>query len=161
MDRRNNTNINMNSQSQQMFPSQRRNNTDMNNISNMNNPFQPMNPSQDESSIEDALYPEIYRKLSPIVDQLIFDMERQYGNIELTEDLLSQMADEVLRRAQMMPQTQMMSQTSDTDTIATINNFSGGSRDRNDRNIFGDIARILLLQQIFGGRRRPRWRRRY
>ena len=126
---------------------------------------------------EDLMYPEVYHKFAPIADQLLRDMERQYGDIYLNEDLLNQMVEEAIRRTGMDPmpmqQSAPASAGQDGDAVPAMNDFGRhGNRDRDrdkdrgrdrdrwrryDRGAVSDIYRILLLQQIFG-RRRPRWR---
>jgi hypothetical protein len=134
------------------------------NPNNMNFPNMPNIPSD----TEDFMYPEIYQTFAPIVEQLIRDMERQYGDIYLTEDLLNQMVDEAIHRAgiENMPSAPV-STDQDGEAIQTINEFGRhGGRDRGrdrdrwrryDRSALSDIYRILILQQVFG-RRRPRWK---
>ena len=138
----------------------------------MNMNFNQNNISFDS---EDFMFPEVYNIFFPIVDQLIRDMERQRGEIYLTEDLLNQMVEEAIRRSG-VDNIPSSANTDETDAVPTINmnmgDFGrgrpGGNRDRDrdrdrdrwrryDRGALSDLYRILLLQQIFG-RRRPRWR---
>jgi len=117
---------------------------------------------------EDFMYPEVYKKFLPICDQLIKEMENKYGNIYLSEDLLKQFTDEVIRRSGMDDTEADPYSKKDGDSIPTIREFNGGrhdgyyGRDRGhwrhyDRGALSDIAGILFLNQIFG-RRRPFWR---
>jgi len=113
-----------------------------------------MNMSNMPRENEDDMYPEVYRKLAPICDQLIKEMENKYGNIYLSEDLLNQMKNEAIRR---------MGMDENGDSIPTMREF--GRRDdfdrhhfrHYDRSVLSDIAGILFLNRIFG-RRRPYWR---
>jgi len=130
------------------------------NQNNMNMPNMPFDT-------EEFLYPEVYQRFSPVVDQLIRDMERQHGDMVLNEDLLNQMVEEAIRRSGMDRMENMPADAHDSDAIPTINEFGrhgGRDRDRDrdrwrryDRGALSDIYRILILQQLFG-RRRPRWR---
>jgi len=127
------------------------NNINMSNMSNM--------PRENE----EFLYPEVYRRLAPICDQLIKEMENKYGNIYLSEDLLNQMSDEAIRRSGMDNTEADPYSKRDGDAVPTIREFGrhdGYGRDRwrnYDRGALSDIAGILFLNQIFG-RRRPFWR---
>ena len=130
------------------------------------------NMRETEMNIEN-LYPEIYIKFAPIAEQLIKDMERQSGNIHLTEALLQEMTDEAIRRAEtgaVIPAGADASDSPDLnlEAVPVLYQF-GANRDGHhggfnrphwhgyDRGVFSDIFRILFLQQIFG-RRRPNWR---
>ena len=122
---------------------------------------------------EEFMYPDVYHKFAPIVEQLIRDMERQHGDIVLNEDLLNQMVEEAIRRSgtDMPPLTVSAEQDGDAvSTMAEFGRHGGRDRDRDrdrgrdrdrwkryDRGALSDIYRILILQQLFG-RRRPRWR---
>ena len=141
------------------------------NISNMSN--MPGNT-------EEFMYPEVYKNLHPHCHQIITDMEKQYGNIYLTEDLLNQMTDEAIRRSGMMEENMpdnmsnmdnmgmepMPYSAKDDDPPAAIptarqfRRHSGYGRGRPrrffDYDGLSDIAKILFLQEIFG-RRRPYW----
>ena len=115
---------------------------------------------------EESMYPEVYHKFMPVADQLIKEMEKKYGEIYLTDDLLNQMTDEAMRRSGMNAADPSPSDTRDMwmgngDVMPAIYEFGRGRRGgywRNyDRDALSDIYRILLLQQLFG-RRRPYWR---
>ena len=140
-------------------------NNNMNNKSynqhNQNNQYNMNMPHESD----DFMYPEVYRHLSPICDQIIKEMENKYGNIYLTDDLLNQMAEEAIRRSE-MDRTDRMDKPDNMnnmnmDSVQTFHEFSGRyGRDhwrRYDRGALSDIAGILFLNQIFG-RRRPFWR---
>ena len=119
---------------------------------------------------DDRFYPEIYRHFAPVADQLIRDMEKNHGDIFLNEDLLQQMIDEAIRRAEADAPASAEAEEELEDAIPTIYSFGGGrGRGRGGRRGGGwrgygrgaldDIFRILLLQQIIGGRRSNwRWR---
>ena len=140
------------------------------NMSNMNFPVNIPNMRRDT---EDDMYPEVYNKFFPITDKIINDMEMQYGDVDLNEDLLNQMVEEAIRRSgmdDMNGNDNMPTMPYDikdgraVQTIANPDRRPGGGRDRNrwrryDRDALSDIFRILFLQQIFGNRRRN-WRRR-
>ena len=139
-------------------------NNNLNNLNNMNNMnFNGVSP---ESDTEDFMYPEVYHHFAPVADQIIKEMERQYGDIYLTEDLLNKMTDEAIRRSGFDPASPVSSSSGvkNGEAIPVMSNFGygrhgGGNWRGYDRGAVSDIFRILLLQQIFGGRR-PRWRRR-
>ena len=135
----------------------------INNINNINN----MNSANSINSTEDFMYPEVYHKFMPIIDQIIKEMERQHGNIYLSEDLLHQMSDEVIRRSGMgmgtgidMPQP-IQQKDNAIPAMAGYEHHEHHGHDehwrRYDRGALSDITSILLLQQLFG-RRRPSWR---
>jgi len=137
---------------------------------------------------EDHLYPEVYQRFAPIAEQLIREMEKQHGgSIFLNENLLQQMIDEAIRRAD-LPTAQAAVPTgvfpagseeavvpagseapAEFEEAVPVlyelgrnrgghNRRHGGSHwHRYDRGALSDIFRILFLQQIFG-RRRPHWR---
>jgi len=135
------------------------------NQNNMNMPNMSNNMSNMPRENEDHLYPEVHQRFAPIVDQLISDMERQYGEIYLTEDLLNQMIEELHRRSGMDNMPASSYDTQDEEAIQTMHEIGRhGGRDRGrdrwrryDRSALSDIFGILILQQLFG-RRRPRWR---
>ena len=114
---------------------------------------------------EDHLYPEIYTTFAPVADQLIRDMEKQHGDIFLTEDLLREMINEAIRRTEVEAPAAIPTEAEITeDAIPTLYEFGRGRPRGNrghwrryDRGALDDIFRILFLQQIFG-RRRPHWR---
>ena len=127
-----------------------------------------MNMPNIQRDTEEFLYPEVFQIFGPIVDQLLRDMERQYGEIYLSEDLLNQMADEAIRRSGIDNNMQPVSNADmdDSDAVQTMamNNLRHDRRCRDrgcwrryDRSALSDIYKILILQQIFG-RRRPNWR---
>ena len=141
------------------------------NISNMSN--MPDNTGE-------FMYPEVYKNLQPHCSQIIQDMEKQYGNIYLTEDLLNQMTDEAIRRSGMMeenmpenmnkmdnmgmePMTYSANDDDPPPSIPTARPFRRHESFRRNRQRrffdydgLSDIAKILFLQEIFG-RRRPYW----
>ena len=132
------------------------------NQNNMNGANYPDMPRDSE----EYMYPEVYRKFAPIADRMIRDMEKQYGDIILSEDILQQMSDEAVRRAgagaDMPPQFTPKTLKTD-DAIPAVNMYGMYDRGRGgrhwsdyDRGALSDIFKILFLQQIFG-RRRPRW----
>lgn len=132
-------------------------NNNMNNMNNMN--YDGISKNFDT---EDYLYPEIYHQMMPMIDQMIKDMEKKYGEIYLTEDLMKQITDEAIRRSGIDTTIQPPFDMKEDDAIMTINEFGHGRHGRHHRNFhnrdsFSDIFRILFLQQLFG-RRRPRWR---
>ena len=154
----------------------------MNKGYNQNNMNMP-NMSNMPNETEEFMYPEVYKNLHPHCHQIINDMEKQYGNIYLTEDLLNQMSDEAIRRSGMMMEDkdnmqdninnmgnmdmETMSHSVQGDdppaAIPTARQFrrhSGYGRGRPrrffDYDGLSDIAKILFLQEIFG-RRRPYW----
>lgn len=135
-------------------------NINMNNMDGINN---YPDISKDTRDTEEYMYPEVYQKFIPVADQLIRDMEKQYGDIVLTDDLLNRMADEGVRRSGVitMPQPQYTGYTEkNEEAIPTFNDFryDGHRHWRDyDRGALSDIFKILFLQQVFG-RRRPRWR---
>ena len=47
----------------------------------------------------DHMYPEVYHKFMPVAHGVIKDMEKQYGEIYLHEDMLNDMVDEAMRRS--------------------------------------------------------------
>ena len=63
------------------------------------------------------LYPEIYRQFAPFTEQLIREMEKQHNNINLTDELLAEMIDEVIRRvdaeSEAVPVIPVMADTAD------------------------------------------------
>jgi len=130
------------------------------NQNNMNMPNMPRDT-------EEYMYPEVYQQFFPVIEQLIKEMEQQYGDIYLSEDLLDQMIEEAIRRSGLENIQPSSNDIPDGDAVQTMNEFNryGGrdrGRDRNrwkryDRSALSDIYRILILQQLFG-RRRPRWR---
>jgi len=127
-----------------------------------NNNINNMNLTGIPRDAEDSMYPEIYHRFMPVVDQLIKDMEKKYGEIYLTEDLLKQMTDEAIRRSGIDAAPIPVDNMTDADAVPTFNEFEhgrrgGGNWRRYDRGAFSDIFRILLLQQLFG-RRRSCWR---
>ena len=109
---------------------------------------------------EEYMYPEVYKNLSPICDQVINDMENKYGNVYLSDDLLAQMSNEAVRRLETDDNKNNMG-----DAVPTIRDYgrrgnSGRDRWRDyDRDSLSDIAEILILSRLFG-RRRPHRRRR-
>ena len=153
-------------------------NSQNNQINNMNNNMN-VNSVPLPRETEEYMYPEVYQKFMPVVEQIIKEMEKQYGNIYLNEDLLNKMIDEAIKRAGIganvpsQPQPQFPSpyavkdsvsdDMKDGDTIPTFNEFGGHGRRGGghwrgyDRGALSDIYRILFLQSIFG-RRRPFWR---
>ena len=119
---------------------------------------------------DEHLYPEVYNKFAPVAEQLIRDMEKNQGDIYLTEDLLRQMTDEAIKRAEADLPAEAVQTEADAETedaVPVIYQYGGrgrpggghrGGRWRGyDRGALDDIFRILFLQQIFG-RRRPHWR---
>ena len=150
---------NENNQTNQINQNQNQNQ----NQNSQNNMNINMSNIQRDAQTEEYMYPEVYKKLSPICDQIIRDMERQYGNICLSEDILNQMTDEALRRSEMGMQNPDPYNAKDGDSIQTIREFGrhdGFHRDpwrHYERSALSDIAGILFLNRIFG-RRRPFWR---
>jgi len=131
-----------------------------NNSMNMNN-MNYNDVSNTNSDTAEDMYPEVYHKLIPVVDQIIKEMERKSGNIYLTPDLLNQMTDEASNRFGTDAVTPVQNDMN-TDAIPTMREFrpvryGGGYWRGYDRGALSDIAKILFLQQIFG-RRRPYWR---
>ena len=134
------------------------------NMDNMNNMDMPNMPQYGEQYM--YMYPEVYHKLAPHCDRIIKEMENnRYGNINLNEEMLNQMSDEAVRRSGLDNNTMEFDEPcDDPPAVQTIRGFDGhrgfnGGRGRNFRyDYYGvpDIARILLLQQIFGYRR-PFW----
>ena len=147
------------------------------NMSNMNFPVNIPNMRRDT---EEDMYPEVYNKFFPITDKIINDMEMQYGDVDLNEDLLNQMVEEAIRRSGMDKMdningniTPMPYDIRDGKAVPTIADYGrrpgpgrhdDRDRDRDfrrhfDRDGLSDILRILFLQQIFGKRRHNwRWR---
>ena len=121
-----------------------------------------MNMNMRES--DEHLYPDVYNQFAPIADQLIRDMEKNHGDIYLNEDLLRQMIDEAIKRAE--ADAPVSTDEATDEAVPTIYNF-GRRQQKNhgghghwsnyNRGALSDIFRILFLQQIFG-RRRPCWR---
>ena len=146
-----------------------------------------MNMNRNTHDSDEHLYPEVYKKLAPVAEQLIRDMEKQHGDIYMTEDLLRQMIDEAIRRAELdMPVSadvateeaipvlyQLGRRPTQTGGHGHHNHHGhhgqhhghhghshhrhGGHWRNYDRSALSDIFNILFLQQIFG-RRRPHWR---
>ena len=140
-----------------------------------------MNKNTRES--DEHLYPEVYKKLAPVAEQLIRDMEKQHGDIYMTEDLLRQMVDEAIRRAELdtpadvpasadvpaeeaVPVLYQLGRRPQAGGHGHHNQHGhhgghhgqhGGHWRNYDRGALSDIFNILFLQQIFG-RRRPHWR---
>ena len=131
---------------------------------------------------DERLYPEVYKKFAPVAEQLIRDMEKQHGDIYMTDELLRQMIDEAIRRAELdMPAD--VPASADVPTAEAVpvlyqlgrrpaqtggqqhSHHGGGHHGHHghghwrnyDRGALSDIFSILFLQQIFG-RRRPHWR---
>ncbi|MCL2775780.1 MAG: hypothetical protein FWD71_20900 [Oscillospiraceae bacterium] len=130
------------------------NQNNLNNINNMNG----MNFSDMPRETEEYMYPEVYHTFFPITEQVMKEMERQYGDVVLSDDMLQQMTEEAIRRAGVGAAMPTQIPAKDGDAIPTFYDFrDGGSWRGYDRSALSDIARILFLQQIFG-RRRPRWR---
>ena len=147
----------------------------MNNTSSTRGINNQVNYNFIKNNMEEEKYPEVYRILHPLVLQMIADMENHYGNIEMTDEILESMIDGILERSSLLNQAAMPNMPVDNammpDAVPTISmsqdsrhwNNMRWDRDRGRcwghhcRSSLGDITRILLLQQIFGGRR-PRWR---
>ena len=122
------------------------------------------------------LYPEAYRTLYPYVHSVINDMENQYGNIYVTDDLLNSMSDEILSRAGMADEVVSADGGYDAAPVMAYSDLSGKTVSTVSMPRFGfgrnrgfdfdhdrgrgnarDILRILLLREIFGRGKRPRW----
>lgn len=149
-------------------------NMNMNKGSNQNNMNYPNMPDMtlDNRVSEDYMYPEVYHKFAPVADQIIKDMEKKYGDIYMSEDMLNQMVEEAIRRsgADNMNEMPYNANANDGDkdgeAIPTMRryggrhygHFHGGDGWRYyDRGALSDIFSILFLNQIFG-RRRHNWR---
>ena len=126
-----------------------------------------MNMSRNNADIrgsDEHLYPDVYKKFAPVADQLIRDMEKQHGDIFLNEELLQQMIEEAIRRAE--ADSPVSADAATEEAVPTIYNYGRGRPHGGyghghwrgyDRGALSDIFKILFLQQIFG-RRRPNWR---
>jgi hypothetical protein len=131
--------------------------------------------------IEEEKYPEIYKILYPAVMQAIPDMENRYGNIKMTDEVLNAMVDRILEKSGLLNQApQPMTPPEDMPEAVPAAAIYGESPRRGEhrhnhwgwdgrgwdgnnwgwrhhnRSTLNDITQILLLNQIFGGRR-PRW----
>lgn len=119
--------------------------------------------------VNDEKYPEVYKIMHPIVSQMITDMENHYGDIEMTDELFKSMVDGVVERSGLVnPNSPMDNNNMNmADAVPTMardyRHFEGhghhwdGHGGYHNRSTLGDVASILLLSQLFGGRR-PRWR---
>ena len=122
-----------------------------------------MNMRDNRDNNDENLYPDVYKTFAPIADQLIRDMEKNHGDIYLNEDLLQQMIDEAIKRAE--ADTPVSADAPTEEAIPTLYSYGGrrggygrhGHWSNYNRGALDDIFRILFLQQIFG-RRRPYWR---
>jgi hypothetical protein len=127
------------------------------NQNNMNYPNMP----RDNRDDKDFMYPEVYNKFMPVAEQIMKEMEKQYGDVYLNEDMLRQMVDEAIRRSGI----DNMSEMPDSDAVPTVNLYGryGGRYHGRDgwryynRGALSDIFSILFLNQIFG-HRRHHWR---
>jgi len=120
----------------------------------------------------DDLYTEEYKTLYPYVQTMIAEMENQYGNIYVNEELLSSMEKEILSRSGINAQYENADYNgADYNGAIPAMSYNDGynSRYRNynrnngygyDRNHSGSngLLRVLLLREIFGRGARPRWR---
>ena len=123
------------------------------------------------------MYPKEYDKYLPVADQVINDMQNQYGNedIYLDADMLNQMVEEAVRRSKNMDMDMDMDninkpEEKDGDAIPTILDFGrrptvigpdydygydheyhhGYDPDPPSSSL-ADIYKILLLQRLLGG----------
>jgi len=150
-------------------------NREMNKQVNYNYTKSQMNYMSEEK------YPDVYKIMNPIVAQMIADMENRYGNIEMTDELFNSMVEGVIEKSGLIGQVNMpadrplnMDNTDMTMPNAMpVMNMGGYRHHRDgynrhdyhgdgywghhDHSTLGDVASILLLGQIFGGRR-PRWK---
>jgi len=129
-----------------------------------------------------SMYPEVYHQFMPVAEQVIRDMESRHGDniylnnsnnpgnlnnsneMQINEDMLNQMVNEAIRRSANMPPNANANAAS----VPTITMMDYG-RDHDyghghghdpdpphwsgyGRSALSDIYRILLLQQLFGGR---------
>jgi len=130
----------------------------MNDTDGMNFSDMPLNN-------EDDLYPEFYYEIESIIEQIINEMERKYGEIMLTEDMLRQITEEAIRLYGLEEAVPTSFDAEPEAAVPVINEFGRGNRGRNNRrprrrnfrrDEFSDVFRILFLQQVIGSRRR-RW----
>lgn len=151
------------------------NNMNYQNLNSMNGMDGMSNMPRDN---KDYMYPEIYNKFAPVIEQVIRDMEKQHGEIYMTEEMLNQMVDEAIRRSGMDNMTDMnnmndMNDMPGEEAVPAMNygrHRGGRYYGRHghgygyydgwqyyDRDALSDIYRILFLQRIFGNRRHN-WR---
>ena len=144
----------------------------MNTPKGMNNQVNYNNYNIVKNHLTEEKYPEVYKILHPHVSQMITDMENHYGNIEMTDEMLNSMADGIVERSGLLNKEYMADSPVDNsimpDAVPVVGMHRGhghwdrgGYRDGywgyHNRSTLRDIASILLLGQVFGGRR-PRWR---
>ena len=137
----------------------------MNNINSIKGTNNHVNYNFSPKHMEYEKYPEVYKVLHPIAAQMITDMENYYGNIELTDEVLNSMADGIVERSGLLNCDPMLDSAVDNttmpDAVPVIGMHRNWDRERywgnHNRSSLRDVASILLLGQIFGGRR-SRWR---
>ena len=97
------------------------------------------------------MYPKEYDRFLPIADQVINDMQNQFGNedIYLDTDTLNQMAEEAVRRSKnnMQDMHDMHDNIYDENDGYSVPTFNSG----HSSSALTDIYKILLLQRLLGG----------
>lgn len=95
----------------------------------------------------ERMYPDVYNRMYPFV---LMEANRFPLDMELTDDMLNNMSDEIIRKSGLEAKDEM---EKDATTVQ-----QGFGRHRGNREPVRDIARILLLRELAGRRRSfPFW----
>lgn len=106
---------------------------------------------------ENMMYPEVYKKMHHNAVRIIQEMESKRSSVYLSEELLNQMCEELIKRSGFKETKESVQ------TMAPYYPYDGRGYYWRHYHYDGlrDIGRILFLNEIFGRGRRYGWGWRY